>query len=93
MLGELLHDQAIRQVLRQGAKQNTGLDIVENEASHRNEYRLAWTFKECLASTAESKTLDECAPSLRDSLIEYSLSDLPRPWFRSYSSNLEGRGR
>ena len=40
------------------------------------------------ASSAESSTLDECAPSLSESRIEYSLSDLPRPWLRSYSSNV-----
>jgi hypothetical protein len=42
-----------------------------------------WTFSECLASKVESRTLEEWAPSLNESLIEYSLSDLPRPWFRS----------
>lgn len=51
-------------------------------------FRRAWTLSECRASRAESRTLDECAPSLSESRIEYSLSDLPRPWFRSYSSKV-----
>lgn len=48
-----------------------------------------WTLRECRASSAESRTFDEWAPSLSESRMEYSLSDLPRPWFRSYSSNLQ----
>lgn len=51
-------------------------------------FRRDWTLSECRASRAESRTLDECAPSLSESRIEYSLSDLPRPWFRSYSSKV-----
>lgn len=46
------------------------------------------TLSECRASSAESSTFDEWAPSLSESRMEYSLSDLPRPWLRSYSSNL-----
>lgn len=51
-------------------------------------YLLVFTFKECLASSAESRTLDEWAPSLMESLIEYSVSDFSLPWFRSYNSKL-----
>ena len=46
------------------------------------------TLREWRASSVESRTLEECAPSLRDILMEYSLSDLPRPWLRSYNSKV-----
>lgn len=49
----------------------------------RRAHRRGCTLSECRASSAESRTFDECAPSLSESRIEYSLSDLPRPWLRS----------
>lgn len=51
-------------------------------------YLRGWTFSECRASSAESRTFEECAPSLSERRMEYSLSDLPRPWFLSYNSKL-----
>jgi len=49
---------------------------------------LCCTLREWRESSVESRTFEEWAPSLRDSLMEYSLSELPRPWLRSYSSNV-----
>jgi hypothetical protein len=46
------------------------------------------TLRECRASKAESRTLEEWAPSLMLNLMLYSLSVLPRPLFRSYSSKV-----
>lgn len=82
MLRELFYDKAVRQVLcefptghRESAEFQKHPIIIS--------YLLGCTFNECRASTAESKTFEEWAPSLKESLIEYSLSDFSLPPFRS----------
>lgn len=62
------------------------VDWIREDVVHA--YLLDCTFNAWRASTAESRTFDEWAPSLRESLIEYSLSDFSRPPLRSYNSNL-----
>jgi hypothetical protein len=79
VLGQLFYHLTVRQVLGEFPEIRRLRSVTGTLSNNLFDYLRDCTFNECLASRAESRTFDEWAPSLRDSLIEYSLSDLPRP--------------
>lgn len=89
MFGQFLNDQTVRQVLREFPASGFRISIQVWEISVSEDYLRGCTLSEWRASKAESRTFEECAPSLNEIRMEYSLSDLPRPKLRSYSSNLQ----